>query len=398
MNIIFYRYNSICEDAVIRGLKEIGHKVYEVTLEIENKSPSVNEILMQVTNMIEKNKIDIIFSINYYPILSEIARVYRILYFSWIVDAPVLELYSKTIKNRYNRVFVFDSELYKEIAHYNPYNIFYLPLAADCEFYQSVIKNASSYDLDRFTHNISFVGSLYTEKCPYDNIGNISDKTRGYLDGIMHAQENVYGYYFIEKLLNDKIVEEFKNNFENFYCGLNGDFITDKKVLAQFYIGNKITSMERIDTFSELSEHYDIDIYTGSDTELLPKLKKHGTIMTHTHMPIVFNKSTININLTSKPIRSGIPLRVFDILACGGFVLSNYQSDLLKYFLPGQDLDVYSSIDELEDKIEYYMSHSKVCREISQAGYENVLKHHTYKIRLQEMFELAYHKNMKGIK
>ena len=45
MNILIYRYNSICEDAVIRGLKELGHTVYEVILEVENKSPSGQEIL-----------------------------------------------------------------------------------------------------------------------------------------------------------------------------------------------------------------------------------------------------------------------------------------------------------------------------------------------------------------
>ena len=149
MNILVYRYNSICEDAVIRGLKELGHTVHEVTLEIENKSPSGKEILDAVTTGIEKIDADIIFSINYYPALSEIARVYKLLYYSWIVDAPVLELYSKTIKNRCNRVFIFDSELYKEISVYNPYNIFYLPLAADCDFYQNAIRNASLSDVEK---------------------------------------------------------------------------------------------------------------------------------------------------------------------------------------------------------------------------------------------------------
>lgn len=392
MNILLYRYNSICEDAVIRGLEELGHNVCEVTLEIENKSPSGNEILSEVTKAMEKNKIDIIFSINYYPVLSQIANAYKLLYFSWIVDAPVLELYSKTIKNRCNRVFMFDSELYNEISKYNPYNIFYLPLAADCEFYQNVINNASNDDLERFTHDISFVGSLYTEKCQYDSVGHISDRTRGYLNGIMRAQEKIYGYYFIEDLLADDLVEEFKINYNEFYQGFEGDFITDKRILSQFYIGNKITAMERIDTFKQLSEIYNIDIYTASDTRLLPKLNDHGTIMTHTQMPIVFNRSIININPTSKPIRSGIPLRIFDILACGGFVLSNYQKDLLEIFSTGEDLDIYSSIDELKDKIGYYLSHKKFCSEISHAGYEKVLKCHTYPIRLQEMFELAYHK------
>jgi spore maturation protein CgeB len=390
MNILIYRYNSICEDAVIRGLREIGHEVFEVSLEIENKSPSGNEILSEVRNSIEENNIDIIFSINYYPVLSEICRGFKLLYLSWIVDAPVLELYSKTIKNRCNRVFIFDSELYKEIAPYNPYNIFYLPLAADCEFYQSVIKNASKNEIEKFTHEIVFVGSLYTEKCPYDNVNKLPEGIEGYLDGIMSAQEKVYGYYFVEKLLDDKIVEEFKAHYRGFYAGLDGDFLTDRRTLAQFYMGNKITAMERVDTFKRLSENFHVDIYTGSDTSEIPDIINHGRIKTHTEMPIVFNKSFINLNPTSKPIRSGIPLRIFDLLACSGFILSNYQTDLMEYFTPGEDLDIYSSLDELEEKIRYYMSHREMCREIADAGYKKAVKYHTYPIRLQEMFDLAF--------
>lgn len=392
MNILIYRYNSICEDAVIRGLKELGHTVYEVVLEVENKSPSGQEILDAVVMGMEKSNADIIFSINYYPALSEIARVYKLLYYSWIVDAPVLELYSKTIKNRCNRLFIFDSELYREISVYNPYNIFYLPLAADCDFYQNAIRNASLSDVEKYTHNISFVGSLYTEKCPYDKVKNLSPKISGYLHGIMKAQEKIYGYYFVEELLSDELVDEFVKNYDGYYLAGEEDLLTKKRTLAQFYIGNKITAMVRVDTFKYLSEKFEVDIYTASDTKEIPKLKNHGTIMTHTQMPIVFNKSTINLNPTSKPIRSGIPLRIFDLLACEGFVLCNYQSDLLNEFLQGEELDVYSSIEELEEKIRYYLSHTDVCREIAHNGYEKVSKRHTYPLRLEQMFRLGEHR------
>lgn len=392
MNILIYRYNSICEDAVIRGLKELGHTVYEVILEVENKSPSGQEILDAVVMGMEKSNADIIFSINYYPALSEIARVYKLLYYSWIVDAPVLELYSKTIKNRCNRVFIFDSELYREISVYNPYNIFYLPLASDCDFYQKAIRHASLADIEKYTHNISFVGSLYTEKCPYDKVKNLSPKISGYLHGIMKAQEKIYGYYFVEELLSDELVDEFVKNYDGYYLAGEEDLLTKKRTLAQFYIGNKITAMERVDTFKYLSEKFEVDIYTASDTKEIPKLKNHGTIMTHTKMPIVFNKSTINLNPTSKPIRSGMPLRIFDLLACEGFVLCNYQSDLLNEFLPGEELDIYSSIEELEEKIRYYLSHTDVCREIAHNGYEKVSKHHTYPLRLEQMFRLGEHR------
>lgn len=208
----------------------------------------------------------------------------------------------------------------------------------------------------------------------------------------MKAQEKIYGYYFVEELLSDELVDEFVKNYDGYYLAGEEDLLTKKRTLAQFYIGNKITAMERVDTFKYLSEKFEVDIYTASDTKEIPKLKNHGTIMTHTKMPIVFNKSTINLNPTSKPIRSGIPLRIFDLLACEGFVLCNYQSDLLNEFLPGEELDIYSSIEELEEKIRYYLSHTDVCREIAHNGYEKVSKRHTYPLRLEQMFRLGEHR------
>ena len=48
---------------------------------------------------------------------------------------------------------------------------------------------------------------------------------------------------------------------------------------------------------------------------------------------INFRNSKINLNPTAKGIRSGIPLRIFDILSCSGFLLTNYQSELSDHFL-----------------------------------------------------------------
>ena len=45
-------------------------------------------------------------------------------------------------------------------------------------------------------------------------------------------------------------------------------------------------------------------------------------------MPYVFRNSRINLNITLRSIKSGIPLRCMDIYGAGGFLLSNYQTDL----------------------------------------------------------------------
>jgi spore maturation protein CgeB len=133
-----------------------------------------------------------------------------------------------------------------------------------------------------------------------------------------------------------------------------------------------------------------VDIYTGSDTSSLPRLHNKGFAKTLTEMPIIFHESRINLNITAKSIRSGIPLRVFDILGCEGFMLCNYQTEVLEHFTPGTDLDIYTDMEDLEEKAAYYMDHPDICREIAHNGYEKVLQFHNYPLRLTQMFELAF--------
>ena len=105
---------------------------------------------------------------------------------------------------------------------------------------------------------------------------------------------------------------------------------------------------------------------------------------------LIFYNSKINLNTTSKPIRTGLPQRIWDILGSGGFVLSNYQSEIPEIFKVGEHLELYGSFEELKDKCEYYLSHEKERKEIALAGFEEVAQNHTFTIRLDQLFKLAF--------
>ena len=109
-----------------------------------------------------------------------------------------------------------------------------------------------------------------------------------------------------------------------------------------------------------------------------------------TEMPLIFHESRINLNMTAKSIRSALPLRVWDILGCGGFLLTNYQSEIPAYFNVGEELDTYGSQDELLEKCAYYLEHENRRAEIAAAGFEKVQRYHTYPQRLGELMELAF--------
>lgn len=392
MKILLYRYGSICEPDIIYAFSQFGFEVRQIDTEITNKNITEIDAINQVSKYLMDYPADIVFSINFYPFLSEVCNIFHIPYLCWIVDSPVLELYSKAIKNPYNRIFLFDRAIYDEIHPLNSDCVFHLPLAVNVEDKQKVIRMASASDRKRFSADISFVGSLYTEKCAYDRLPSTDRMLNGYLDGLMAAQLKIYGYYFIEECLSEDMVERFKKVFPNFYKDPEKIYLSDRATLAQLYIGNKISALERVEVMRRLSEKFNVSLYTASNTASLPKVHNLGLAQTLTEMPIIFNQSQINLNMTSKAIRSGIPLRIFDILGCEGFVLSNYQNEIVELFEPGVDLDVYSSMEDLEEKAAYYMARPALCKEIAHNAFVKAKELHNYPLRLTQMFELAFQK------
>ena len=389
MKILFYRYGSICEPDIIEGFQELGHTVSQITEEMTNKNLVFGDSARIVSNFLMEHPQDCVFTINFFPIISEVCNIFKIPYISWIVDSPVMELFAKPIQNQCNRVFLFDRAQYNEISPLNPGHVFHFPLAVNVKSKQHVIETASDNDKERFSSDVSFVGSLYTEKCPYDKLTNPPEYLAGYLNGLIESQLKVYGYYFVEDLLTDNIVREFKKCLPGFYTYPMDTSLTDRITTAQLYIGNKITAVERLRTMELLSKYYNVDLYTGSDTSTLPKVHNCGLAKSLTEMPVIFHESKINLNPTSKAIRSGLPQRIFDIMGCGGFVLTNYQPELTDIFELGTEVVAYGSLEELKDMTGYYLTHKKERLEIAHNGYEKVARYYNYPVRLEQLLKLA---------
>ena len=91
-------------------------------------------------------------------------------------------------------------------------------------------------------------------------------------------------------------------------------------------------------------------------------------------------------------IGGDVPKQYFDILSCGGFVLSNYQTELPELFTPGEDLAVYGSMEELLFLAEYYLTHDEQRREIAACGYETLKKNYTCEVQMGKMMLAAFEK------
>lgn len=389
MKLLFYKYGSICEPDVTAAFEKLGFEIKEDTREVYNKKILPSETIKGLYEQLKNDTFSFVFSINFFPSVSDTCEIAGIPYLCLVVDSPVLELFSKAIYNKCNRIFIFDRDLYSEFYDKNPDCIFHMPLAANPAHSDAICDNADIPQQHRFAGDVSFIGSLYTEKCDYNKI-TLSERSRGYVDGIINSQLRIFGASIIGACINDELVSDFVSSNPSLFSFPESTETNIRDVIAQQYICVKAAETERIRTLSAVSAHFKTDIYTGSDTSCIPFINNRGYAKSQTEMPLIFRNSLINLNITARSIRSGLSQRIFDVLGSRGFLITNYQPELPELFNIGEDLEAYSSEDELLTKIEYYLSHETDRKEIADNGYNKIKKFHTYEIRLSQMLKTAF--------
>lgn len=386
MKILMIRWKSICEPDMMAAFAALGQEVTVWGQEIDDPDYDQKALHALAQTLLE-NHYDFVFTVDYFPIVARVCSAVKVRYVSWSVDCPVMQYYSKTLSLPYNRVFLFDYAMYEEFVKENPEHIYYLPLGTNVKHNDEVMASITKEDQKRFTSQVSFIGSLYTEKCRYNQLTGLSEYTRGYANALLEAQLLIYGYNFLEEAMTKEFVARFCEEAD--WGQMHEDYREDDRALiAQMYLGEKVTEQERLRLLDRLSRQFPVTIYTQSNVSRLPALENRGSAESRREMPIIFHLSRINLNMTSKTIRTGLPQRFWDVLGAGGFLLSNMQAELPEYLVPGEDLETYSSFEECEEKIAYYLKHEEERQAIARRGYEKVKEHYTYEHRIAQMLTI----------
>lgn len=79
--------------------------------------------------------------------------------------------------------------------------------------------------------------------------------------------------------------------------------------------------------------------------------------------------------------------RVFEALACGAFVITDRQKDVMALFREGEHLVTFADGEDLRRKVETYLGSSIERERIAQSGCNEVLARHTYRDRLSVLFD-----------
>lgn len=336
---------------------------------------------------IREEGVEACFSWNYLSVLSDVCEQSRIPYLSWSYDSPVLHLFAANMHNKCNYFFVFDRHFYEELKAYELPHLYYLPLGVNSRQQKQIEMTGSR--LAYYSREVSFVGSLYQNNLFDSWSDRLPKQLVDQVGEIFCRQFNNWRENIIYQELDNGFLQEFGSYVDMGYLREQFPNISERVVYGGLILARKYAQVERTCVLEELAQHYQVAVYTDDETKTLPHVEKRESVDYCTQMPLAFRAGRINLNITLKSIESGIPLRVFDIMGCGGFAMTNRQEELAQYFEEGKDLAVYDSVEELIDKVGYYLRHEEERVKMVWNGFRKVHAEHNYVKRIESMMAQA---------
>lgn len=388
MKILLLEWNAFGNVHIKKAFEKAGHTVVGMEFYHDREDTRESEELAtKVVLKIQENNVDAVFSFNYFPVVAIAAAACKVKYISWTYDSPFIQIYSKTIEYPTNYAFIFDKAEFYNLRSKGANNVYYLPMAVDTDYYDGI--KITDNEKKKYAADIAMIGSMYTEKKHnlIRHFDGLDDYTKGYINGLMDAQKNLYGVSVLEAGLTPEIVKNIQK-----VCPMiaRGDGLESIEwVFANYFIARKLTSIERSEYIEALSKEFDFALYTPEETKWLSKVRNMGAIDYYNDAPKAMKMAKINLNISLRSIISGIPLRCMDIMGAGGFLLTNYQADFEDYFEAGKDYVYFENKNDLLDKAKYYLEHNEERNAIAESGYKKVKLQHSFDVRINEMMEIV---------
>ncbi len=384
MRILYYYWDEFNGEDCMDAMKRLGHQVDVLKLKLESYdlTPQVDEKFRSLlTKEIDgKRYYDIVYSFDYYPCISDACSKYETPYVSWVFDCPHYTLDSHTITNPVNRVFIFDKERCNEMRDKGVNTVQYSPLGVNekrlSEFCRQL--DAETDGKIFYQHDVCFLGNLYDNEYNfYDQVQNLPPDLKEYIDGVIDNQEKIYGQdLFSDKKIITPVHIKKLREYIRFESSGNYDLDYDRIILDM--LRTKVTVNERRHILEKMGERFDTVLYTMPGAKPIAGVSNLGIADYTTKMPLVFRRSKINLNITLRSIISGVPLRVMDILAAGGFLITTYQKEIEEYFEDVKELVIARTPEEMLELTAYYLEHEDERKEIAAAGQKKVYEEFAY--------------------
>ncbi len=387
MNFLFVLVKDSIYDIAFT-LKNMGHNVTVMEhhpfdpVDLECTAP-----LIPIEDALRKNSYDYVITNLYITVLSNLCQKYEVPYIAWIYDSPLISVFHESVFNPVNRIFIFDHTFYNRLRQIGIPHVYYMPLAANTDRINTFVM--TDEDEAKYSCDISFVGSLYEKNAYNDLAGVLPPEVT--LPMNIYLMQNLCNWHSVREwpLLPPECVSYLTDSRYSDISALTKFEMPPSMYLGIIFLCRKLAEMERITALNTLAEDFPVDLYTSGQSPHLTSLRTHPSVNYYTELGKVYYFSKINLNFTLPSIETGVPQRIFDMMAYGGFVMSNYQAEYDTLFTPGKDLVVFHDLGELKELAAYYLSHEKERITIAANGYRKVNEYYNYETQLKKIISIC---------
>jgi len=382
--VLFLDSNYFLCGEILSGLKRLG--VEHQALKLDGGPTGSQDFIEQLLKAVIDFKPDFVLTVNHFGLdrqgkLAGLLADLGLPLASWFVDNPHLILHDYTHPGTDNTaIFTYDAGNLDIMNAKGFSNVHYLPLATDPNRFRPGLGPCK----EEWKRDISFVGNSMVT--PVENSLNEADlplDMRREYEDVAEAFGNS----------GDSNVAHFlKENRPKWHSVLQDMPTPEHRLALESLITWEATLQYRhacvrgIMTFTPLivgDEGWKELIQMGYWRHL-------PSIDYYADLPRFYPCPKINFNCTSRQMIGAVNQRIFDVPACGAFVLTDYRDQMEDLFDLEKEVVVYNDPKEISDLVHRFLKNDKEREIIAQAARKRILAHHTYELRLSRLLNIMH--------
>jgi spore maturation protein CgeB len=356
---------------------------YEL-LALDDDSLGQNEFVERLLKAVVSFRPDFALTINHLGVdregvLTDLLARLQLPLASWFVDNPHLILYMyKRLVSPWTALFTWDADNLESLRRLGFAHVFHLPLGTDVTRFVPLQNPDASHPLRA---DVSFVGNSMVYK--------VAQRMKaGRFPAVMLRSYKTVaaGFSNSDERCVRTYLEQARPDIFAAYLQLPA---SEQRLAYETMITWEATRQYRNSCVRQtLAFHPLIVGDRGWRTALRHEpatWRAHSELSYYTDLPWFYPLCTINFNCTSKQMKGAVNQRVFDVPACGAFLLTDKRKQMDELFEPGKEVIFYSEPEEAPELIRFYLKNSAARAKVVAAARSRILASHTYEHRLRQL-------------
>jgi len=331
---------------------------------------------------------DLLVAVNFREGLAETASRHQTPLLVWEIDPSTNAVRPPVTPTSNTAIFTYRRANIAEYEKAGFERVEFLPLAANVERRQPT---KLSDDDHRLSARVSFVGASLDSQAKYYRelfIARLldvqtkapSDEQRNTLsarlDDLLRRQAENFRTFIIPELLEELFPElgQVPRDSDNSH---------DQEHRLEYLVA-EIAGRDKRRRYVESLADQGIAVWGDAGWQSA-KCDYRGEAGHLDELTTIYSNSLINIDIDRIYQSEIVTMRVFDVLSCGGFLLTPASSSPGEFFEIGRELVTYDDAHDLKAQVEYYLNHPDEAAAIGAAGRARVVRDHSIDSRVEIM-------------